>query len=494
MAAPLSLSFVTNGHTQLQSTEPSQIGLSPKDASKHSISSRTQAVDLRLSAASDNQGQSAQPIYATDGSIRLFLSQYKDQNQIQLLSSGPMYAGARFAPWAYLSMGYMPTNLLLQTSSHEELLRRSVFPGIHLMASHSDAGTLRITPVALIDPPGRFAESTRHQTQFFRQVIDENLSKRQTEGRLDSAYAKDRILYQLRYDLQIDWFSIGAFYRRASFANTGIAQTPASADSDQESKQFGKPAQSAMSVDHSGLEAGVISESFTFIVAGSRSSGWLTSMATGTNRIEISGIKLSSFVSLTLYNDFRISLFAERSQPDRLPNQYQTLKIGYIDYGASSIDLPLLGTSMLHRIPCVAHTADLCDSTISQNSIPLRQAADYSDVTFSYESESWQVALRGGILVPYRYPTTSVDGSNQRSIYSDFTEAAIELQWLPASFDSRITIGYSVLFDRDDARKRRIMAQSVSASFQVALDFEADKSLNQSNEKSIIKTKNEESK
>jgi len=421
-----------------------------------SIQSRHQAVDVGLKASmpeSTDDDTAFAFIYGADAVLRFFLSEYpgEDQQQVQLLASGPAFTGIRIAPFSYLVMGYAPMNLWstdLSIKGSEAALRHSSYPGLHLHFQHRQFGSLRITPLAFIDPPGRFTDSP-----FFLSTIQQSLSMRQREGRHDSAHAPDRINHQIRYDLTVDWFFMGLQYRKAGFKNTGSSD------------------RSILTVDHAGLDLGVITGSVDLLVGAVRSSGSLT-MA-GAAAVPVMGMQYRLSLRARLFEQYGISVFAMRSEADRTADAYGDRRVGFVDYGAPSTDLPLFETAQLHGLPCVPVPEDRCDGLIIQNTPPFRYPGDYGDLTLQYQGEQWGVALRGGILVPFRYRNTNDGAQNEKAPYNDHAGWAAELQLSPDFMKGSVAVTYSVLYDRDEEHKRRLQAQSLTLWFRLPLPIDS---------------------
>ena len=416
-----------------------------------SIQKRHQAIDVGLKASmpeSADDDPAFAFIYGSDAVLRFFLSEFpgEDHQQVQFLASGPAFAGVRFAPFSYLIMGYAPMNLR-STKGSDAALRRSSFPGLHIHFQHRDLGSLRITPLALIDPPGRFTDSS-----FFLSTVQEILSKRHTEGRQDSAHAPDRINHQIRYDLTVDWFFMALQYRKAGFKKTGPSD------------------RSALTVDHAGLDLGLITPHFDLLIGAVRSSGALT--LAGAATVPVMGMQYRLSIRGRFYEHYGISLFAMRSEADRPADAYGDRRVGFVDYGAPSTDLPLFETAQLHGLPCVPVPDDRCDGLIIQNTPPFRYPGDYGDLTLHYRGAQWAVALRGGILVPFRYTNTTDGAQNEKALYNDFAGWAAEMQLSPDFMKGSIALTYGALYDRDEERKRRLQAQSVSLWFRLPVPFE----------------------
>lgn len=420
-----------------------------------SIQSRQQAVDVGLKASmpeSTDEDSAFAFIYGSDAALRFFLSEFpgEDQQQVQILASGPAFTGIRIAPFSYLVMGYAPMNLWSIDRSikgSDAALRHSSYPGLHLHLQHRDLGSLRITPLAFIDPPGRFTDSP-----FFLSTIQQSLSRRQREGRHDGAHAPDRFNHQLRYDLTVDWFFMGLQYRTAAF------------------KKAGPSDRSSLSVDHASLDLGVMTDSVDLLVGAIRSSGSLT-MA-GAAAVPVMGMQYRLSVRARIFERYGISIFAMRSEADQPADAYTDRRVGFVDYGVPSADLPLLYTTQLHGLPCVPVPEDRCDGLIIQNTPPFRYPGDYGDLTLHYQGEQWGVALRGGILAPFRYRNTSDGEQNEKSPYNDHAGWAAELQLSPDFMKGSVALTYSALYNRDDERKRRLQAQSITFWFRLPLPID----------------------
>lgn len=441
-ASPVSVTMVMAGATERNEKETT------------SIAQRQQAVDIGLKASmphtSDDAGFAF--VYGSDAVLRFFLSQYpaEDRQQVQFLATGPAFTGIRIAPFSYMLLGYAPMDLwsnIGSTQGRDAALRRSSYPGLHLHFQHGDFGSLRITPLAFIDPPGRFADSP-----FFLSTIQQSLSKRQTEGRHDDSHASDRINHQIRYDLTVDWFFMGLHYQTANFTKTGPSD------------------RSSLSVDHTGLDLGVITDSIDILIGAVRSSGSLT-MA-GAAAVPVMGMQYRLSAKARLFERYGVSIFAMRSEADRPADAYTDRRVGFVDYGAPSTDLPLLADAQLNGLPCVPVPEDRCDGLIVQNIPPFRYPGDYGDLTLHYQGDQWGIALRAGIIVPFRYEQTTDGAEREREIYNDHAGWAAELQLSPDFMKGSVALTYSALYDRDEERKRRLQAQSISVWFRLPVPIE----------------------
>jgi hypothetical protein len=441
---------------------PASVTMVMAGATKHqestSITQRQQAVDAGLKSFMTHTSPDDSEftfVYGSDAVLRFFLSQYpaEDFQQVQFLAAGPAFAGIRFAPFSYLLIGYASMDLwsgdLRSGSRHaregDALLRRSSYPGFHLHLQHDHFGSLRITPLAFIDPPGRFSDSI-----FFRSTIQQLLSQRQTEGRHEDAHAPDRILHQARYDLRVDWFFLGLHYRTAGFAKTGPSE------------------RSSLSVVHTGIDLRIMTDHIDIIAGAVRASGSLT-MA-GQPSVPVTGMEYRLSAGVRFYERYAISLFAMRTEPDG--DSEEDRHIGFIDYGAPSTDLPLLADAQLHGIPCVPVPDDRCDGRILRKSPPFRYPGDYGDLTVQYQGDRWGLAMRAGILVPFRYMHTAPEGGREREIYEDHAGWAVELQVSPDFMKGAFALTYSTLYDRNEQRRRRLMAQSISVWFRLPVELE----------------------
>lgn len=441
-SSPVSVTMVMAGATERNEKETAF------------IQQRQQAFDIGLKAssapASDDAGLAF--VYGSDAVLRFFLSQYpaEDRQQVQFLATGPAFTGIRIAPFSYMLLGYAPMDIRSNIGSpqgSDAALRRTVYPGLHLHFQNGDFGSLRITPLAFIDPPGRIAGSP-----FFLSTIQQSLSMRQTEGRHDDSHASDRINHQIRYDLTVDWFFMGLHYQTANFTKTGPSD------------------RSSLSVDHTGLDLGVITDSFDILIGAVRSSGSLT-MA-GAAAVPVAGMQYRLSAAARLFERYGLYIFAMRSEADRPADAYTDRRVGFVDYGAPSTDLPLLADARLNALPCVPVPEDRCDGLIVQKTPPFRYPGDYGDLTLHYREDQWGMALRAGIIVPFRYKRTTDGAKRERDIYNDQAGWAAELQLSPDFMKGSVALTYSTLYGRDVERKRRLQAQSISVWFRLPVPIE----------------------
>jgi len=161
-----------------------------------------------------------------------------------------------------------------------------------------------------------------------------------------------------------------------------------------------------------------------------------------------------------------------RSEADRPADAYTDRRVGFVDYGAPSTDLPLLADAQLNGLPCVPVPEDRCDGLIVQNTPPFRYPGDYGDLTLHYQGDQWGIALRAGIIVPFRYEQTTDGAEREREIYNDHAGWAAELQLSPDFMKGSVALTYSALYDRDEERKRRLQAQSISVWFRLPVPIE----------------------
>ncbi len=430
-ASPVSITFSMDG--QVERDEEKDVV----------IKERHQSIDVNYQAENFTEEAAPAFVYGFDTTWRFYLSEYpaEDRQQVQLLATGHAFGGLRVAPFTYLLLGYAPMRIQGPPGS-DEALRHTVYPGLHFHLQHEKAGSLRITPVAFIDPPGRLNDS-----RFFLSTVQHGLSIRQTEGRHDDAYAPDRIVHQIRYDLFLDWFFFAVHYRKAGFEKTGPAT------------------RSDLSIDHTGLDLGLVFSSVQLFAGVMRSSGQLT-MA-GSSTTQIAGMQYRIRILSQFFEHYGLSVFAMRSEADILADAYREQEIGFVDYGTTAADLPLLDSTQLHGLPCVPVPEDRCDGLILNSTPPFRYPGDYGELTLHYQGQRWGLAVRSGILVPFRYRRASDGLPKQEDRYTDYAGLAAELQVSPDFMQGSISLTVSALYDRNAEGRRQLLGRSFSAWFKV---------------------------
>lgn len=374
-------------------------------------------------------------------------------SNVQLIPTNSFFTGLMYKSTSMLSIGYTPVNLNQNQTSFSDLLRHSEFPGLHLHIGNHKIGWLRISPLLLIDSPGRLISNQNSlnlnwKERFFYQSVQESLSFRQTEGSLLSNQFKDRIAHQLKYELIFDWLAFGIGYRTSNFSRT--ATTP------------------ALSIDHSEVSLGLLTKVVSFSFGATRSFGEV--FQTNNKKIQLDANEYRSNI-LVNFGHFEINLFSSRSEGDQRSYLQQLEKIGFIDYGASIVDLPILGSysTMLHSVPC---TEELCSDVFRSNSSQLfRYTADYAELTLSYLFSWIGFGLRGGIILPHRYEQYDNFGQKTKEIYTDLTEVSFEIQAYPTELQKGLcSIIYSRLYRRNNTNHQREL-ESQSLSFRIKVNI-----------------------
>lgn len=374
-------------------------------------------------------------------------------SNLQLIPTNSFFTGLIYKSTSMLSIGYTPVNLNQNQTSFIDLLRHSEFPGLHLHIGNRRIGWLRVSPYLLIDSPGRFISNKNSlnlnwKEMFFYQSVQESLSFRQTEGRLLSNQFKDRIAHQLKYELIFDWLAFGISYRTSNFSKT--ATTP------------------ALSIDHSEVNLGLLTSVVSLSFGVTRSFGEV--FQTNNKKIQLDANEYRANI-LANFGHFEINLFSARSEGDQKSYLQQLEKIGFIDYGASIVDLPILGSysTMLHSVPC---TEELCSDVFRSNSSQLfRYSADYAELTLSYLFSWIGLGLRGGIILPHRNEQYDTFGQKTKEIYTDLTEVSLEVQAYPTELQNGLcSIIYSRLYRRNNANHQREL-ESQSLSFRIKVNL-----------------------
>ncbi|MBW7856723.1 MAG: hypothetical protein H3C43_00085 [Leptonema sp. (in: Bacteria)] len=464
VSSPYSVVFKAGGETN----KPPQVNQNQKTSTE--ISRRQIQVGIgfwnsNLDNAITDTENSTKFVYSLKSDLYYSI----ENSNIELISTNSFFAGLLYKSTSMLSIGYTPVMLDQNQVSSTELLRLSEFAGIHIHIGNKKFGWLRVSPLQLIDQPGRLVSTKKLdrsdlldsnstnldslyldlKESFFFQSIQDSLSFRQFEGKIASNQFKDRITHQIRYELRIDWLQFGASYRTANFSRTAI--TP------------------ELILDHGEVDIGIISKIASVNFGATRSFGQVTQ--TNKKRMPINGLEYRSNI-WAQFKDFEMNLFGSRSTSDQKSHLNHLEQIGFIDFGASLVDLPILGSysTMLHSVPCIE---DLCDDVFrSKTSQMFRYSSDYLELTLSYLFNWVGFAIRSGILLPYRFEKYDNLGQKTKEIYNDLTEVSLEVQAFPAELQNGIfSVSYSRLYRRNvETRQRELESQSVSFRIKVNLN------------------------